>query len=137
MTERIVELAEHIKRYGCGKVDSYIVNACHDNDYTCINVMTVDAVAFVRLGIYDDDNKHAWLSGLSVAEYARKTNRASAIMAFTEELAKCYGIERISLLVDCLDWRRDWYNRIGYEDNFHDTHLILTKTLDYATESFV
>lgn len=125
ISNKIIDL----KNTGRAIIGNYIISTYEDIDYVAFNIMQIDGKSFIKLSYYTDKPNIGHLSCLCVPKSLRKQGRGKSTLDFAEMLAKKMGMTELNGVLENMDWRHDWYNKLGYEDNFHDTALIITKKL--------
>lgn len=98
-------------------------------------ILVITRNSFVTLSWEDDAKKHAFISGLYVAEKNRQKGIATILMTTMENMAKELGSSDVSLFADKNTIWYEWYKRRGYKDNTRTSqvgyveYIEMTKTL--------
>jgi len=96
------------------------IMACHEselNGITSFRFMLCNGKGYVRLYIYNDDRKHAYIEGLSVEIGERCKSIGTTLMNACEGTAFNMGVEKVLLRCEGSSpyWLYDWYKRRGYK----------------------
>lgn len=120
---------EELKKYGRVEISNYIICEYRTKDYIAFNIMHSEGKAFITLSYYTDSPNVGWLNTLCVSNECQKQGIGSDILEFAEMLAREMEMTELNATLENMDWRHDWYNKLGFEDNFHDSTMIITKKL--------
>ena len=90
--------------------------SCRWPGYIVAVVLSENCEASCRVYIYDDEPAVAIISDLYVAEESRRKGLATEIIRYCEKIALSEGCDEISLRSDNDDWVRQWYKRLGFEE---------------------
>ena len=118
-----------LKNLGRIILGNYIICTYQDLNYVGLNIMQIDGKSFIKLSYYTEKPNIGHLSCLCVPKECRRQGRGRSTMAFAEMIAKKMGMTELNGVLENMDWRHDWYNRLGFEDNFHDSTLVITKKI--------
>ena len=75
--------------------------------------------ARIHLEFYEDDDKACILTNLFVHSAFRHQGIGRKTVAEAEAIAKELGTTKALLMVECDDWKRPWYESMGYK--YHST----------------
>lgn len=75
--------------------------------------------ARIHLEFYEDDDKACILTNLFVHSAFRHQGIGRKTVAEAEAIAKELGATKALLMVECDDWKRPWYESMGYK--YHST----------------
>ena len=75
--------------------------------------------ARIHLEFYEDDDKACILTNLFVHSAFRHKGIGRKTVAEAEAIAKELGATKALLMVECDDWKRPWYESMGYK--YHST----------------
>ena len=78
------------------------------------NIILEDGAAIVRVSVYNDDPKTAWIFNVSVIEERRGEGLGDKILELAEKEAREMGATTVKLSVEEDLWCKDWYKRKGY-----------------------
>ena len=91
-----------------------------------------DGKGLVRLEDEDDITGVFWIMELSVSKDYREEGLGTKLMEIAEHIAIYAGGTKLRLWVEEDSWMRDWYERLGFEDDGEDSQdgkITMTKVI--------
>lgn len=91
-----------------------------------------DGIGLVRLEDEDDVDGVFWIMELSVSKEYREEGLGTTLMKIAEDIAKYAGGIKLRLWVEKDKWMKDWYERLGFEDdgeNDEQGKITMTKNI--------
>ncbi|MCD8283043.1 MAG: GNAT family N-acetyltransferase [Prevotella sp.] len=116
--------------------ETYILHNNEEDDAGVITVMHVDGISFARIFFLIGENADPIICSVSVAEKYRRKGYGTKLLRCVEEVCRRGGdrLYGLRLIVEEPDWRHEWYQRLGFADNFHGSRLWMQKYINKETK---